>query len=110
MQKPFLLSEAYAYAKAYETAEQCIKVSNNWRQSNFSPFNKSFGQLSSLYVNHGPTPMELRAIKLVDHRYGTSNGGRSTDGIMWVKCFKCGELGHIRRDCKSRHQENCKHK
>ena len=29
MQKPFLLSEAYAYTEAYETAEQYAKVGNN---------------------------------------------------------------------------------
>ena len=110
MQKPFLLSEAYAYAEAYETAEQCTKVSNNWRQSNFSLFNKSFGQPSSSYVNHGPTPIDLDAIKPVDHHYGRSNAGRSNDGIMRVKCFKCGEHRHIHRDCKSCHQENHKHK
>ena len=54
--------------------------------------------------------MDLDAIKPVDRRYGGSNGGRSNDGIMQVKWFKCGERGHIRCDCKSRHQENRKHK
>ena len=77
MQKPFLLSKAYAYAEAYEIAKQYAKVSNNQRQSNFPPFNKSFGQPSSSYVNHGPTPIDLDAIKPVDHHYGRSNGGGS---------------------------------
>ncbi|KAG2213215.1 hypothetical protein INT45_005519 [Circinella minor] len=110
MQKPFSLSEAYAYAEAYETAEQCAKVANR-RPTNFSPFNKSFGQPSSSYVNQGPTPMDLDAIKPAGRRYGGSSGGgsynsRYNDGSNRVKCFKCGEQGHMRRDCKKRNQEN----
>ena len=109
MQKPFSLSEAYAYAEAYETAEECAKVSNR-RPSNFTPFNKTFGQSSS-FGNQGPTPMDLDAIKPANRRYGGSHGdrsygGRSNDDMNRVKCFKCGERGHIRRDCKSRRQEN----
>ncbi|KAG2212005.1 hypothetical protein INT45_005507 [Circinella minor] len=111
MQKPFSLSEAYAYAEAYETAEQCAKVANR-RPTNFSPFNKSFGQPSSSYVNQGPTPMDLDAIKSANHRYDGSSGGgsynsRYNDGSNRVKCFKCGERGHMRRDYKKRNQENC---
>ena len=111
IQKPFSLSEAYAYAEAYETAEQCAKVSNRC-PPNFTPFNKSFGQPSSSFGNQGPTPMDLDAIKPAERQYGGSSGdrsygGRYNDGINRVKCFKCGERGHIRCDCKSRHQENC---
>ncbi|KAG2214488.1 hypothetical protein INT45_010233 [Circinella minor] len=110
MQKPFSLSEAYAYAEAYETAEQCAKVSNR-HPSNFSPFNKSFGQSSPSFGNQGPTPIDLNVIKPANRHYGGSSGGgsygsRSNDGINWVKCFKCGEHGHIHHDCKSRRQEN----
>ncbi|KAG2216042.1 hypothetical protein INT45_007163 [Circinella minor] len=79
MQKPFSLSEAYAYAEAYETAEQCAKIANR-RPTNFSPFNKSFGQLSSSYVNQGPTPIDLDATKLADS--GFSAHAQSVEGLF----------------------------
>ncbi|KAG2208837.1 hypothetical protein INT45_009766 [Circinella minor] len=104
MQKPFSLSEAYAYTEAYKTVEQCAKVANR-HPTNFSPFNKLFGQLLSSYINQGPTPMDLDTIKLVDRQYGGSSGGGSynswyNDGSNQVKCFKCGERGYMRRDCR----------
>ncbi|KAG2216102.1 hypothetical protein INT45_001364 [Circinella minor] len=114
MQKPFSLSEAYAYAEAHETAEQCAKVSDH-HPLNFSPFNKSFGQSSPSFGNQGPTPMDLDAIRPANCHYDGSSSGRSygsqlNDGTNRIKCFKYGECGHMRCDCKKRYQENCQAK
>ncbi|KAI9243839.1 hypothetical protein BDA99DRAFT_544288 [Phascolomyces articulosus] len=97
MQKPFALNEAYAYAEAYKTMEQCAKVASNRHPSYVSPFNHTFSQPSFSYVNPGPTPMDLDVIQ----SYSRSDSS-SSNNMSRVKCFHCGERGPIHHDCRKK--------
>lgn len=93
MRLPKTLNEAYAYAEAYETAQQSARgvfMSVPQQPSAGTPFGRN--NISRTTISNGPVPMELDAIR--PSRKDTR------------KCFRCGQQGHLKRNCPKSHNKN----